>query len=115
MERDSQEAQRLVGSSRNSGPGPGDVNCDVLLKYRETTSFANVSSGSSDSSLLMTTNGTPISSYGKKELSLTIGRSSFRWPFLLAKVTRPKLGADFLGHSGLLVDVRHKRLVKADT
>ena len=35
VERDSQEAQIFIGSTRDSGPGPGDVKRHVLLKYRE--------------------------------------------------------------------------------
>ena len=33
----------------------------------------------------------------------------------MAKVSRPLVGADFLHHSGLLVDVRRRRLIQADT
>ena len=35
----------------------------------------------------------------------------YAWDFIIADVTQPLLGADFLCHYGLLVDVRHKRLL----
>ena len=35
---------------------------------------------------------------------------SFRWVFVIADIKRPILGADFLRHFGLLVDMRHHRL-----
>ena len=63
---------------------------------------------------LQAANGTPILSYGKRTITFTVGGTRYSWPFIIAKVTSPLVGADFLRHSGLLVDVRHKRLVQAD-
>ena len=77
--------------------------------------YAEISSRQQVNDVLVAANGMPIPCYGWKLVYLTVGNTALRWPFLLAKVTRPILGADFLCHSGLLVDVRNKRLVKADT
>ncbi|XP_068224618.1 uncharacterized protein, partial [Palaemon carinicauda] len=40
---------------------------------------------------------------------------NYSWPFLIADVKVPLLGADFLAHHGLLVDVRRKQLVEQET
>ena len=42
---------------------------------------------------------------------LSMCNRTFEWKFLLAAVERPLLGADFLRHSGLLVNVRGQQLV----
>ena len=56
-------------------------------------------------------NDTPISTYGKSLLTLNLGlRRSFPWSFIIAKVQKPIVGADFLQHFGLLVDMRRCQL-----
>ena len=75
-------------------------------------SQAEVSSRRENSGLLIAANGTPIAFFGHCDITLTV---VLRWPFLLARVTRTILGADFLCHSGLLVDTQNRRLVKADS
>ena len=63
---------------------------------------------------LLAANGSPIVTYGTRSLTLNLGlRRTFRWIFVVAKVRNPILGADFLKHHGLVVDMGHKRL--ADT
>jgi hypothetical protein len=39
-------------------------------------------------------------------MTMTFGGKSFSWSFLLAAVDFPILGADFLSHFGLLVDLQ---------
>jgi len=57
---------------------------------------------------LQAVNNSTISTYGNQLLTLDLGlRRSFRWIFVIADVQTPILGADFLQHFGLLVDVRH--------
>jgi hypothetical protein len=52
-------------------------------------------------------NNTPIATYGTRSLTLDLGlRRTFRWVFLVANVKNPILGADFLRHFSLLVDMR---------
>ncbi|KAL1487842.1 hypothetical protein ABEB36_015492 [Hypothenemus hampei] len=61
---------------------------------------------------LYAANGTPISTYGVKSLSISLGlRRIFTWEFLVAEVTHPILGADFLSIQDLWVDLKNKRLV----
>lgn len=38
-----------------------------------------------------------------------------RWPFVIAEVTHPIIGADFLQHFCLMVDLRNKRLIDSST
>jgi len=57
---------------------------------------------------LQAVNNSTITTYGNQLLTLDLGlRRSFRWIFVIADVQTPILGADFLQHFGLLVDVRH--------
>lgn len=60
---------------------------------------------------LSAANGTVISTYGDLTLTLNIGlRRDFTWRFVIADVSRPIIGVDFLAHFGLLVDVKNRRL-----
>ena len=65
---------------------------------------------------LQAVNGSPIATYGTHSLTLDLGlRRTFRWVFIVADVERPILGADFLRHFHLLVDMNHKRLIDSAT
>jgi hypothetical protein len=56
---------------------------------------------------LCTANGTTIRTYGWLPFSLNLGLSrEFTRRFVLADVTQPLIGADFLSHFGLLVDCK---------
>ena len=61
---------------------------------------------------LQAVNSTSIATYGKRSLTLNLSlRRTFRWVFILADVQNPILGADFLRHYSLLVDVGRNRLL----
>ncbi|BHF74019.1 hypothetical protein SprV_0401710300 [Sparganum proliferum] len=61
---------------------------------------------------LKAANSTTINTYGQRSLTLDIGlRRCFQWVFLQADVKSPIIGADFLTHFGLAVDLRHRKLV----
>ena len=65
---------------------------------------------------LLAANNTEIATYGVRSLTLDLGLCRpFRWPFIVANVKQPLLGADFLSHFGLLVDMRHNRLSDSET
>lgn len=65
---------------------------------------------------LFAANGTQIPTYGQRQITLNLGlRRPFSWPFVIAKVTKPIIGADFLHHFGLMVDLKRKRLVDTTT
>lgn len=61
---------------------------------------------------LYAANGTPINTYGESNMQLDFGlRRSFRWTFVVADVKTSILGADFLRHYKLLVDLHRKKLI----
>lgn len=65
---------------------------------------------------LQAANGSTIHTYGTKRLHLTLSfRRDFHWDFVIADVTLPILGADFLSHFNLLVDMHHNRLIDYET
>lgn len=65
---------------------------------------------------LYAANGTQIDTYGQRSIELNLGlRRKFRWPFIVADVTRAIIGADFLEHFDLMVDLRKRRLVDSLT
>ena len=64
---------------------------------------------------LLAANGTSISTYGKRRMSLKLGRHVYEAHLILADVQRPLLGADFLRTHDLLGEIRGKRLVQAET
>ena len=69
-----------------------------------------------DKLTLTAVNATPISTYGKQSLTLNLGlRRSFSWLFIMADVQKPIIGADFLKHFGLLVDMKQRRLIDTAT
>ena len=64
----------------------------------------------------MAVNDTPITTYGKHSLTLNLGlRRNFQWIFLVADVQKPIIGADFLRHFALLVDMRQHQLTDTST
>jgi hypothetical protein len=65
---------------------------------------------------LCAANGSTIHTYGWLPLSLNLGlRRDFTWRFVVANVTHPIIGVDFLSHFGLLVDCRNNRLLDGVT
>ena len=60
---------------------------------------------------LVAANGSRIRCYGEKKIQLQVGARNYEWTFLVADVRRPLIGADFLTHSSLLVDLRNNQLV----
>jgi len=64
---------------------------------------------------LQAANGTVIRSYGTRSIALSIDGRKFNWDFIVANVTQPLLGADFLCAHNLMVDVKGQRLVDITT
>ena len=64
---------------------------------------------------LIAANGTKIPTYGKRNRILKFGHHAYEAHLTLAAVRRPLLGADFLRNHNLLVDLRGRRLVQAET
>ncbi|GBN12075.1 hypothetical protein AVEN_7854-1 [Araneus ventricosus] len=65
---------------------------------------------------LYAANGSRISTYGTIKLELDFGlRRSFIWSFLVADVSDPIIGADFLERFELLIDIRNRRILDGRT
>ncbi|XP_068227132.1 uncharacterized protein [Palaemon carinicauda] len=64
---------------------------------------------------LVAANGSAIPTTSYEFLALSFGSTKYNWKFLVAEVTSPMLGADFLSHFQLLVDVAHRWLVNSDS
>ena len=65
---------------------------------------------------LQAANGTAIRTFGQRSVAVELGLAkSFEWSFTIADVSKQILGADFLRHYGLLVDLKCKRLMDAET
>ena len=63
--------------------------------------------------LLYAANGSAIKTYGETrcEVNLGLRRPYIIWTFVLADVTKPIIGADFLFHHNLMVDLQGQQLV----
>lgn len=56
---------------------------------------------------LFAVNGTPIKVYGQTALKLNLGlRREFIWNFVIAEVSSKIIGADFIRHFDLLIDLK---------
>ena len=65
---------------------------------------------------LQAVNHSSIQTYGEKSVLLDLGlRRAFHLVFIVAAVSFPILGADFLHHFNLSVDLRHRRLIDTTT
>lgn len=65
---------------------------------------------------LFAANQTNIATFGSITLTLNFGlRREFSWRFIIADVGKPIIGADFLAHFELLVDLKNQRLVDGIT
>eukprot|EP00106_Octopus_bimaculoides_P005720 XP_014773162.1 PREDICTED: uncharacterized protein LOC106871292 [Octopus bimaculoides] len=66
--------------------------------------------------VLHAVDSSPIPTFGQLSLRLDIGLCrDFQWVFVIADIPHPVLGADFLNHFQLLVDVQRRRLVDDST
>ena len=89
----SQPRQRRTAPPTPSSPS------DSLCWYHRKRTFNKLT--------LTAINNTPISTFGKRSLTLNIGlRRVFQWVFIIANVHKPMIGADFLCHFGLLVEMK---------
>ncbi|CAE1285390.1 unnamed protein product [Acanthosepion pharaonis] len=65
---------------------------------------------------LRAANGTNIKTFGEQSLTLDIGlRRTYQWIFTVADVKFPILGADFLAHYQLIVDLSQRQLSDSTT
>ncbi|XP_035228840.1 uncharacterized protein LOC118200955 [Stegodyphus dumicola] len=102
---------RLFVTDRNSGlKFLVDIGADVSLLP------ANSTTKGSCEYKLYAANGTEIPTFGIKVLTLDLGlRRPFQWSFIVAKVSKRMLGADFLNQFHLLIDIKKKQLIDGIT
>ena len=60
---------------------------------------------------LTAANGTSIPTFSTTTRTIQLNGCAYEWKFTLAQTSVPLLGADFLAHHGMMVDLRHCRLV----
>lgn len=60
-----------------------------------------------------TADGTPIHTYGTRQVDVCFDGRHFSWDFVMAAVSTPLLGSDFLCAFNLLVDVKNCCLIDA--
>lgn len=124
-----QSTKKLIPSSEvSTSEDDGTPSGRLYIAERKTKTRFLIDSGADLSVLpckttkkpdpftLYAANDTEIPTYGYHLLDLDLGlRRRFRWNFILAKVSRPIIGADFLRFYHLLPDLRKKVLVDGDT
>ncbi|GFT37960.1 retrovirus-related Pol polyprotein from transposon 297 [Nephila pilipes] len=89
----------------NTGADDSVVPLTAESKHRPPASFQ-----------LFAANENTISTYGQRLLALDFGlQTVFQWSFIISAISQPIIGADFLRHYGLLVDIRKEFLVDSFT
>ena len=89
------------------------VNTGASLSILPRKSFKQNTLIPDPSFQMMGANGSVIKTYGKANKRLNIGLGQqYSWSFIIADVTEPILGADFLRAKRILVDVTNKRLLR---
>lgn len=105
-----------VGDVKNNNKYLIDTGADLSVIPPSAAERKQESSSSSMQPTLFAANGSKIKTYGKKLISINLGlRRAFTWPFIIADVSQPIIGADFLAHFGLLVDLKRKKLIDNNT
>ena len=61
---------------------------------------------------LVAANGRPITSYARRRSTLLLDGQQFSWPFVVADTPVGVLGADFLVHHSLAVDLKRRFLFR---
>ena len=92
---------------------------EFLVDSRASVSvFPGPRSSSVDGVRLLTADGSSMFCSGSRLIPLRFscgsGSRVYTWNFQLAPVSIPLLGADFLQHFNLLVDIKGRKLVHAD-
>lgn len=71
---------------------------------------------SASKTTLYAANGRRIKTFGKIRLTVDLGlRRAFTRTFIVAEVTTPIIGADFIRHFGIVIDLKRNRLIDTTT
>ncbi|GFV66711.1 retrovirus-related Pol polyprotein from transposon 297 [Trichonephila clavipes] len=111
-ERNSSRHQRYSSDRRRSHSRSRSVNRGSGICYYHHRYKEQARKCVSPCAKKTTANNTKIPAYGmvRKELNLGLRR-----PFIIADVSSPIIGADFLKHFNLLIDLKKKRLMDVET
>lgn len=78
--------------------------------------FKNQGTNDNQCTKLYAANSTAIKTYGHQTLTISLNlRRAFTWRFIVADVSTPIIGADFLHHFNLLLDIRKRCLIDTNT
>ncbi len=64
---------------------------------------------------MVTADGSTLPAWGTQSIKVQFGDNNFIFPFVLAAVPYPILGADFLAHHRLLVDPHNQQVLLSST
>ncbi|GBN52192.1 hypothetical protein AVEN_188511-1 [Araneus ventricosus] len=111
LKRKQNIAYRLVHLNKKKRDSPAGVATASVLRGGSRKLYVN-DIKTRTGFLIDAANGTRIAKFGTKLLSLDLGlRRTLQWPFIVADVTKPIIGADFLQHFGLLIDLKKRCLI----
>jgi len=126
-----QESGKLEGPSLSAASDPSPKPSRLFVTDRSTKVRYLIDTGSDvsvyprpmvrgqrqvDKKELFAANGSVIKTYGHLAIQPDFGlRRTFLWRFIIADVTTPIIGSDFLAHFHLLPDVKKGQLVDAKT
>lgn len=93
-----------------------DTGADVSVLPRWSDTVKNTVTSDSCPTTLYSANGTAIKTYGTRTINLQFGlRREMKWKFIVADVSRAILGADFLHHFNLSVNLKMATLTDQST
>lgn len=109
---DSKSRRLMVADRKTKTPYLVDTGSDVCVYPRRLVKGARWT----DTYQLYAANGSVIRTYGQITLEPDFGlRRKFLWRFIIAEVTQPIIGADFLSYFHLIPDLREGRLIDGKT
>lgn len=90
-----------------------DTGADLSIVPRD---IYNDTDKKNEDLILTAANGSKIHTYGRKMLKVNLGlRRDYPFVFTIADINSPIIGADFLTHYGIIVDLKNKRLIDSLT
>lgn len=93
-----------------------DTGADISVLPRTNQVMKNTITSDNCPTTLYGANGTTIRTYGTRTLDLQFGlRRDMKWKFIIADVSRPIIGADFLHHFNLSVNLKKGTLTDQAT